>query len=149
MTPNFTPAFQGELMLANWRETHSGGATVTFLLADKADLDMFRHLTVKKANLAGQRFMAVLVEIGADETPVRQHLSLQAALLCKSMGFWQFVESRAGYAHEGNREREQHATDFLRQTCGVESRAELDSDGRAGMAYQQLLSEYRAYAANL
>jgi hypothetical protein len=140
-----TPAFQGELMLANWRETHSGGATVTFMLADAADLDLFRHMTVKKSNMAGQRFMAVLVEIGDDEKPVRQSLSQQAALMCKGMAFQQFAEYRMGYGSTAPDLREKIATDFLRDFCGINSRAELDTDGHAGMLYQQLLAEYRAY----
>lgn len=64
------PSFQGELLLAGWRDTHNGGATVTFWLPDPADLDIFRGMTVRKGNQAGQRFMAVLVEIGADDKPV-------------------------------------------------------------------------------
>ncbi|WP_211440964.1 hypothetical protein [Collimonas humicola] len=144
-----TPAFQGELMLANWKETHSGGATVTFMLADKGDLDLFRHLTVKKANMAGQRFMAVLVEINDDEKPVTQKLSQQAALMCKSLGFQQFVEYKSGYQLEGTAAREKMAADFVRSFCGVESRSELDSAGRAGMLYQQLLADYRSYSINL
>lgn len=146
---NLTPAFQGELMLANWKETHSGGATVTFMLADKGDLDLFRHMTVKKANLAGQRFAAVLVEISDDEKPVTQKLSQQAALMCKSMGFQQFVEYKSGYQLDGSPAREKMAADFVRSFCGVESRSELDSDGRSGMLYQQLLADYRSYSINL
>jgi hypothetical protein len=144
---NLTPAFQGELMLANWKETSSGGATVTFWLADANDLDVFRSMTVRKGNMAGQRFMAVLVEIGADEKPVRPALSQQAFLLCRSLGFQQFVESKMGFAHERTEARERMAADFMRSFCGIESRSELDSDGRAGMAYQQLLADYRIYNA--
>jgi len=135
-------------MLANWKETHSGGATVTFMLADKADLDLFRHMTVKKANMAGQRFAAVLVEIGEDERPVQQKLSVQAALMCKSMGFQQFVEFKMGFQLDGPAAREKQATDFLRQFCGVESRSELDGNGRSGMLYQQLLADYRDYSSH-
>lgn len=60
-------AFQGELMLAGWKDTHNGGATVTFWLPDPAELDVFRGMTAKKGNVAGQRFMAVLVEVQDDE----------------------------------------------------------------------------------
>ena len=56
-------------MLAGWQETHNGGAKVIFWLPDASDLEVFRGLTVRKGNTAGQRFMAVLVEVGDDERP--------------------------------------------------------------------------------
>lgn len=65
-----TPTFQGEVQLAGWSESHNGGCKVTFWLADPADLDEFRALTVRKGNTAGQRLACVLMEIGDDEQPV-------------------------------------------------------------------------------
>lgn len=64
------PVYADELMLAGWRETHNGGATVTFWLPESALLDVFRGMTVRKGNTAGQRFAAVLVEIDNDGTPL-------------------------------------------------------------------------------
>ena len=66
-------SFQGELMLAGWKDTHNGGATVTFWLPDPAELEVFRGMTAKKGNVAGQRFMAVLAEIGDDEKAAAAH----------------------------------------------------------------------------
>jgi len=63
------PSFQGEMMLAGWTESHNGGCKVTFWLPSPDDLDMFRGMTVRKGNTAGQRFMAVLVEIPDGELP--------------------------------------------------------------------------------
>jgi len=65
------PAFEGELWLLGWRETHSGGATVTFQLSDPSELDAFRRMTVSKGKVAGQRLACVLVEIQDDETASR------------------------------------------------------------------------------
>jgi len=144
---NITPAFSGELMLANWKESHSSGATVTFMLADAADLDIFRTMTVRKSNLAGQRFIAVLVEIGDDEKPVQQKISVQAALMCKGQSFQEFVESKQGFSHDEPAAREKQAADFVRQICGIESRSELDRNGTAGMLYQQMLADYRNYSS--
>jgi hypothetical protein len=41
---------------------------VTFWLPDPSDLEVFRGMTARKSNIAGQRFMAVLVEVRDDET---------------------------------------------------------------------------------
>ena len=65
-----TPSFTGEVMLAGWSETHAGGAKIVLWLPDADSLTAFRAMTVRKGNTAGQRFMAVLVEIGDDELPV-------------------------------------------------------------------------------
>lgn len=66
---DLVPAFSGEVMLASWKETHTGGAVVSFFLPNPADLDVFRGMTVRKGGTAGQRLACVLVEIGEDETP--------------------------------------------------------------------------------
>jgi len=60
--------FQDEVMLAGWKETHTGGATVTFFLPDASLLDVFRGMTVKKGSVAGQRLACVLAEIQDDES---------------------------------------------------------------------------------
>lgn len=60
---DFKPTFHGEVMLAGWKESHNSGAIVSFWLPDSADLEVFKGLTAKKGNTAGQRFMAALVEI--------------------------------------------------------------------------------------
>lgn len=64
------PTLSLELMLAGWRESNTGGATLTFWLPDSADLDTFRALTVRKGGKAGQRFMAALALLGDDDQPV-------------------------------------------------------------------------------
>ena len=68
---DLVPTFSGEVMLASWKETHTGGAVVSFFLPNPADLDVFRGMTVRKGGTAGQRLACVLVEIGEDEGPVQ------------------------------------------------------------------------------
>lgn len=63
-------AFHGEVQLLRWSETSTNGATITLALADPADLERFKLMTLKKGQQAGQRLMAVMVEIGEDERPV-------------------------------------------------------------------------------
>lgn len=69
------PTFSGEVMLAGWRENHSNGATITFWLPDSSDLDIFRGLTCRKGNTAGQRFMTVLVLLDDEGNPVPNALA--------------------------------------------------------------------------
>lgn len=65
-------AYQGELMLLGWKESHNGGRTVTFLLPEDDVEHPFKPFTVKSGKVAGQRFMAVLVQIDDAEQPVQQ-----------------------------------------------------------------------------
>lgn len=138
-------AFQGEVMLAGWSQTHNGGAKVTFWLADEGDLAAFKSMTVAKGKVAGQRLALVAVEIGDDEQPVAsseqgtngvvsqecanagdkpkgEKLSWLAVQLCKNPHFWDF----AGVSNEVN------ARKWLLTMCGnIKSRGDLDTDEEA------------------
>jgi hypothetical protein len=138
--------FQGELQLAGWSETHNGGCKVTFWLPDAAELDAFRALTVRKGNTAGHRFMAALVEIGDDEQPVQQAepekakggpLAKLAGMLCAEPEFWDFLTHQCSLdeAIEGPL----MAAEQVRLLCGIESRAELDSNLEAGAAFHRTI----------
>ena len=57
-----------ELMLLSWRESSSGGASIT-LAIDAEGLEVFKALTAAKNGKGGQRFMAAFALLGDDETP--------------------------------------------------------------------------------
>jgi len=165
------PTFQGELMLAGWAETHNGGAKVTFWLPDTADLDTFRGLTVKKGNTAGQRFAAVLVEIGDDEQPKQNPaavpttsaepsipsegsgapsvgppkggpLARLAGQWCADETFRRWLVDEFGVICED----EARAAEVVREACIIKSRAELDSTPTAAVLFNDLFREpYMAY----
>ena len=65
-----TPTIQIEVMLLSWSQTHNGGSKIVLQLADEDDLAHFQQMTVRKGTRAGQRLIAVFVEIGDDEKPV-------------------------------------------------------------------------------
>lgn len=62
--------FEGEMQLAGWSETHTGGCKVTLWVPSPEDLEPFKALTARKGNTAGHRMVAAFVEIGDDEQPV-------------------------------------------------------------------------------
>ena len=64
------PTIATEPMLVRWAESSNGGASITFLLSDAAELAPFKAMTVAKGGRAGQRFMAALALLGDDEQPV-------------------------------------------------------------------------------
>ncbi|ACR15008.1 hypothetical protein BcepIL02_gp15 [Burkholderia phage BcepIL02] len=142
-----TPTFHGEMQLAGWSETHTGGCKVTFWLPDPSDLEAFRTLTVRKGNQAGHRFMVAMVEIGDDEQPVQQPagpapaperpkggaLARLAGMWCNDEEFWTWVRSLGQHCESAD-----DAARFVRHTCGgIESRAELDSNAVAEGLFQE------------
>lgn len=143
-------AFQGELMLAGWSETHTGGAKVTFWLPDAEALDTFRTMTVRKGSTAGQRFMCVLVEIGDDEQPKPAEedrpkggsLAKSAGVLCDTDLFQQYAMVKTPVPRD-DVSRSQIAAEYIRSFCRVTSRADIDHSPTARQLFAQLMAEYR------
>jgi hypothetical protein len=137
------PTFTGEIQLAGWSDTHNGGAKITFWLPDAESLEVFKGITSKKGNTAGHRFMAVLVEIGDDEQPVKPEpkpaeklkggeLSKRAGILCADPAFLQWLSQEVGAPFIESR-----AAIYLRNACGIQSRAELDHDPIAALTFKR------------
>ena len=152
ITPNFT----GEVQLAGWSESHNGGCKVILWLADSADLDAFRMMTVRKGNQAGQRLMAVFVEIGEDEKPVPPQqpaapqqpkggpLARNAAQVCNGPGFQRFASVKLIPRPPGMSDIDV-AAEYMRQRCGIDSRAELDNSTAAAQRFRALMHEFRTW----
>lgn len=83
---------------------------------------------------------------GTSGVPVRQRvpsterkgaaLSRAAAMMCNSAKFQQWVFSRVGAAPEGV-SAHQHAAQFVRDVCGITSRAELDHSAQAAALFHE------------
>ena len=154
---NIAPLFSDEVQLAGWVESHSSGAKITFWLSDSAQLDVFRGLTARKANQAGQRFACVLVEINDDETLAAQidtsaliakpgeslqevapigPLCLLAVTLCKDPNFLAW----------GNFLHAAHARACILEICGMDSRKSLDTNAEAALRFHQRIRKpYNAW----
>lgn len=143
------PCYQGEVQLLNWSETHNGGAKIVLQLSDPRDLEKFKLMTIKKGNVAGQRMAAVFVEIGEDEMPVQDkpRTSREAAFLCKSPRFQQYVARITHVSFDSGEQSENQAKQYIYGRCNIGSRAELDSNTAAYKLYTYLLMEYHDYAA--
>jgi len=144
-----TPTFQGEMQLAGWAESHTSGAKLTFWLPASADLEVFRGMTARKGHRAGQRFMAVLVEIGDDELPVPQTVVQPTAApgpgpkqkggeLARLAGRWCGDEM---FRHWLGVDTAEDAAENVRMACGVTSRAELDHNADAAKAFHRIYRE--------
>lgn len=91
----------------------------------------------------GARYQTVMVRIDEFEQPYkrpqREHtLSNKAAILCKDSDFQKFlVES--GLAWDAS---EKAAESFVKETCCITSRAELDSNNEAADTFKQIAKEF-------
>lgn len=63
-------------------------------------------------------------------------LSRAAAMMCNGAKFQRWVVSRVGAAPEGV-SASQHAAQFVRDACGITSRAQLDHNAQAAALFHE------------
>ena len=148
-----------EVMLLAWSESHNGGAKLVLQLADPADLEAFKAMTVKHGKIAGQRLACAFVQIGDDEKPVvDEHkggpLAQLAGRWCQDERFqawlaekfplaWRQAAGVYGDAHDA-------AAEVVRDVCCVASRAELDHNPAAAFEFHTRIRDpYAAYLQGL
>lgn len=161
-----TPTFTGEVMLAGWQESHTAGAKITFWLPDSDSLEVFKGMTAKKGNTAGQRFACVLVEIGDDDLPIQPEstekakggaLARLAGMWCQDHRFYEFIrpiyDKLMGGSGSGHGDLEirpyphnvQDVQSFCRHAilvlCDIDSRAELDNNQSAAEIFHRRIRE--------
>ncbi len=70
-----------------------------------------------------------------DNTLKGGSLAKSAGILCSQKAFWQFADATD----------EEGAADFIREKCGIESRAYLDHDSDAARAFRDLKLSYEVW----
>ncbi len=136
--------FRGELQLLRWAETSTGGATVTFQLADVGDLDRFKDLTLAKKGMAGQRIAAIMVQVEDDveqPAPVAQKvqpgmLCIMACTFCADPDFHAWVDK-----FYSDCKTDAEAKAFILHTCGIDSRKQLDTNKIAATRFHTIIRE--------
>jgi len=138
--------FRGELQLLRWSETSTGGATVTFQLADVGDLNGFKDLTLAKKGMAGQRIAAIMVQVDddAEQSPAPAapktkpgELCIMACTFCADRQFQDWLHAQ----QLGICQTEQHAKDLICGLCSIQSRKELDTNKIAATRFHTLIRE--------
>lgn len=142
--------YRGEIQLAGWSETHSGGAKVTFWLPDSAALDAFRGLTARKGNMAGQILAAMIVTVDHDDMPELAENEnnepnepvneLKGGPLAKLAGQWErdteFLRWMSVHYADIDTPRE-----LILMLCGIKSRRMLDHNREAAALFNQYIRE--------
>lgn len=163
-----------EVMLLAWSESHTRGATITLQLADPDDLEPFKRLTLAKKGMAGQRLAMAMVEIGDDERSIPvtieigKHgewrssatvptdeqkggeLARLAGILSNDPQFWAWlckhIDTSDPLATDPDIDDNEMPAMWIRRTCGIQSRRELDhNEAAAKIFHEQIRLPYLAY----
>jgi len=139
-----------ETQLLGWaKSTSKKGPTITFQLLSDEDIEYFEAFTVAKGKTAGQLF-DIAVSISSQDSQAQEikqekpkggKLSQDAALLCKNPKFWEYAAYALGrdpsyYTDDIG------PTEWLKDHCGIESRAELDHNREARILFKTLHSSF-------
>lgn len=94
-------------------------------------------------DFVGARYQIVMVRLDDADQPMKrpqrnQSMSNKAAILCKDSDFQRFlVES--GLAWDIS---EKAAASFVKDTCAIDSRSELDTNAEAAETFKQIAKEF-------
>lgn len=88
--------------------------------------------------------------------PKGGRLALQAAMLCRDSTFQLYLDRRRRHKHgltesqlPDGTQNEQDARDWLCAACGINSRAELDHDGRAVDVFTRIRQRFHRWRSHL
>ena len=128
--------YHGEVRVVRSSYTSKTGPTITLALHDIDELNRVQGMD-------GKRYMLALVEIGDDEQPVPSAAILEkpkggalaklAGMWCSDPEFWRWASTRMDLPVSNAN----GAAAFIRLNCGVDSRAELDSNDEAADLFQK------------
>lgn len=129
----------GEAQLMGYGESDSSGAWIK-LQVEHEDLTQFR-------GLKGTTFDLTLANpdqpTGAPAKPKGGPLSKEAGKMCNVLDFQRYAADTLSSLAGEVIEPDYHATiRFVRSSCGVESRAELDHNATAAKLFRELMSRY-------
>lgn len=148
-----TPAYDGELMLAGWTNSHEG-KSVKFWLDEEAERHPFAGYTRRSKTAPGSLFAAAFVVI--DETgavdrmqeeqakePKRRKLSAQAHLMITSTLFCNYLRERCAYTvtlrKKGRDWTPDSARGYVKWLIGVTSLSDIDWDTSAAERFHVLV----------
>ncbi len=136
-----------EAQLKDYGESANAGCWVSFRLPSPEDLEIYRGQDRSGRNArTGKRYTLMLIELtDQDESmratnpePKAYKLSQIAGAKCNDPNFRVWL---AAEFHEPFLDAEAAAV-FIRETCGISSRSELDTNNFAADLFRTLLEDY-------
>ena len=145
LKPYFTTVV--EVQLKDWGEGANPGPWVAFRLSTPEDLEPFRGQDRSGRNArTGKRYTLMLIALDDQDQHERQQerprkLSQIAGAVGESDEFRTWVSE----VHAFPCANATDAADFIRALCGIDSRAELDTNPAAASVFRGLLADYDAW----
>lgn len=140
-----------EAQLKDYGESANAGCWVSFRLPAPEDLELYRGQDRSGRNArSGKRYTLMLIEINDQEEHVQpteqkpRKLSQIAGIMCNDPNFRAWLAEEFGDPCPDA----EAAAVFIRETCGVESRAHLDSNVHAAGLFREILNDYDAARGN-
>jgi hypothetical protein len=161
--------YQGELMLAGGGNPLGQGMWVRFWMDEEATSHPFSGCAGRRGNDPGDLFEAAFVELDDDDEPINQEKRARlerangapkGGAMCRWAAmrghdglFLQWLSEEMPLPDKKLRPvawwaREDHVARWIRWLCGVESRADLDNNAKAGEIFHERIrrpySEWRS-----
>lgn len=133
-----------EAQLKDYGESANAGCWVSFRLPSPEDLEIYRGQDRSGRNArTGKRYTLMLIEINDQEEHVQSEpraykLSQIAGAKCNDPNFRAWLKAEFGEPFPDA----EAAAVFIRQTCGVGSRSELDTSEHAAKMFRTILADY-------
>lgn len=137
--------YRGEMQLARWSETSTGGATITMWLPSGEDLEAFKALTARKNGKAGQ-ILAAIIKVVDENEPEAEPVTnaepepLKGGPLARLAGqfinnpkFWEWLSSKTIFKPLSASE----ADYALKYMLKIDSKIALDHDEKAAMHFHR------------
>lgn len=136
-----------ECQLKDFGESANAGCWVSFRLPSPEDLELYRGQDRSGRNArTGKRYTLMLIAINDDEEHMHaeqpgdrpRKLSSIAGALCNDQNFRVWAARTYGNPFPDA----DAAAQLIRDLCGVESRAHLDSNAEAANLFREILKDY-------
>lgn len=146
LRPYFTTIVEAQLK--DYGESANAGCWVSFRVPMPEDLEPFRGQDRSGRNArTGKRYTLMLIELAdteehmQNETEVKpRKLSSIAGALCNNPNFRAWASHTYGEPFPDA----EAAAVLIRETCGITSRSELDSNEGAAQIFREILRDYDA-----
>jgi hypothetical protein len=147
LRPYFTTVVEAQLK--DYGESANAGCWVSLRLPSPEDLEPFRGQDRSGRNARqGKRYTLMLIALDDhDQHEHHRDAPRKLSQIAGAVGEGDEFQAWAREVHGAHCDSPEQAADFIRSVCGIDSRAELDTNPEAARVFRDLLREFDAWKA--